>query len=109
MAYLNLLFRERADLADTADEYRRDVGNTQAYKLVKQVDPVYSPLAKQARIRGLVSGHPLLVQAAIDAVRQWIYDPTLLNGQPVEVVTMIDVNFPPDSVGPGDARKPGIG
>jgi protein TonB len=41
----------------------------------------------------LVSGHPLLVQSAQDAVKQWVYQPTLLNGEPVEVVTEIDVNF----------------
>jgi periplasmic protein TonB len=68
-------------------------------------------LAKQARIQGtvrfnavigrdgtiqnltLASGHPLLVPAATEAVRQWVYQPTLLNGEPVEVVTQIDVNF----------------
>jgi protein TonB len=68
-------------------------------------------LAKQARIQGvvrftaiigrdgtiqnltLVSGHPLLVSAAQEAVKQWRYKPTLLNGEPVEVVTQIDVNF----------------
>ena len=41
----------------------------------------------------LASGHPLLVPAATEAVRQWVYQPTLLNGEPVEVVTQIDVNF----------------
>ena len=41
----------------------------------------------------LVSGHPLLVAAAQEAVKQWQYKPTLLNGEPVEVVTQIDVNF----------------
>ena len=41
----------------------------------------------------LISGHPLLTQAAQDAVRQWKYEPTLLNGQPVEVDTTIDVLF----------------
>ena len=41
----------------------------------------------------LVSGHPLLVAAAQEAVKQWIYKPTLLNGEPVEVITQIDVNF----------------
>jgi protein TonB len=41
----------------------------------------------------LVSGHPLLVPSATEAVRQWKYQPTLLNGEPVEVVTQIDVNF----------------
>ena len=41
----------------------------------------------------LISGHPLLVQAAIDAVRQWVYRTTLLNGNPVDVETEVDVNF----------------
>ncbi len=86
-------------------------GNVQAAKLVHQVRPVYPPLARQARISGTVrleavisrsglieslqvmSGHPLLTQAALDAVRQWVYQPTLLNNVPVEVLTQIDVNF----------------
>jgi len=86
-------------------------GNVQAANLVRKITPVYPPLAKQARVQGtvrftaviskdgtiqqlqLVSGHPLLVQAAQDAVKQWLYKPTLLNGEPVEVVTQIDVNF----------------
>ncbi len=41
----------------------------------------------------LVSGHPLLVPSATEAVKQWVYKPTLLNGEPVEVITQIDVNF----------------
>jgi protein TonB len=41
----------------------------------------------------VVSGHPLLVPSALEAVKQWVYQPTLLNGEPVEVVTQIDVNF----------------
>jgi TonB family protein len=83
----------------------------QASNLVNKVVPLYPPLAKQARIEGvvqfnviiardgtvsnltLISGHPLLVAAATDAVKQWVYKPTLLNGQPVEVITNIDVNF----------------
>jgi protein TonB len=86
-------------------------GQVQAAKLVRQPKPAYPPLAKQARISGtvrfnavigkdgsiqnltLVSGHPLLVPSAQEAVRQWQYQPTLLNGEPVEVVTTIDVNF----------------
>jgi protein TonB len=86
-------------------------GNVQAANLIKKVAPVYPPLAKQARIQGHVllsavisnegtiqdlkvnSGHPLLVQSAMDAVRQWQYKPTMLNGEPVEVSTEIDVNF----------------
>jgi protein TonB len=79
--------------------------------LISQPPAVYPPLAKQAHIQGVVKlsatiakdgtiqnlevieGHPLLIPAAMDAVRQWVYKPTLLNGQPVEVVTQIDVNF----------------
>ena len=86
-------------------------GNVQAAKLIRQPKPTYPPLAKQARIQGtvrfnavigkdgtiqnltLVSGHHLLIPSAQDAVRQWVYQPTTLNGEPVEVVTTIDVNF----------------
>jgi protein TonB len=86
-------------------------GNVQAARLVNKVQPLYPPLARQTRISGtvklhaiigkdgsvqqlaMVSGHPLLVQAALDAVRQWRYQPTLLNGEPVEVDTEIDVIF----------------
>jgi len=86
-------------------------GNVQQAKLVRQPKPVYPPLAKQARISGIVhlaaviskdgtiqdlkviSGHPLLIPSALEAVKQWVYQPTLLNGEPVEVSTQIDVNF----------------
>jgi protein TonB len=86
-------------------------GSVQQAKLIRQPRPVYPPLAKQARISGTVqlsaviakngtiqelkavSGHPLLIPAALEAVRQWVYQPTLLNGEPVEVQTTIDVNF----------------
>jgi protein TonB len=79
--------------------------------LTHKVVPVYPPLAKSAGVQGtveftatiskegrienlrLVRGHPLLVEAARQAVLQWRYRPTLLNGQPVEVVTDIIVNF----------------
>ena len=156
MAYLNLLIRERADLRDSPEEYRRDIaeaeqwfrkaiaakqhgpappiisalpppppaaasdslpqrirvgGNVAARSLIAKVDPVYPPLGPHARIQGtvhfaaiigtdgrvlnlqLIGGHPLLVQAAQHAVKQWLYEPTLLNGTPVEVVTQIDVQF----------------
>jgi protein TonB len=80
-------------------------------RLIRRVDPLYPPLARQARISGVVelegvigidgrlrelavkSGHPLLVRAAIDAVRQWLYEPTTLNGESVEVVAPITVSF----------------
>ena len=86
-------------------------GNVMAANLIRQVKPTYPPLARQARISGtvvfsaiiskegtienlaLVSGHPLLVSAAKEAVSQWVYKPTLLNGEPVEVATTISVNF----------------
>lgn len=86
-------------------------GNVQAAHLVNRVQPIYPPLARQTRISGtvklhaiiaknggvesltVVSGHPLLVQSALDAVKQWRYQPTLLNGDPVEVDTEIDVIF----------------
>jgi protein TonB len=89
----------------------RQGGNVQAAKLVNRVQPQYPPLARQTRISGTVrlhaiigkdgsvqqlevmSGHPLLVQSALDAVRQWRYQPTTLNGDPVEVDTTIDVIF----------------
>ncbi|MGA8030365.1 MAG: TonB family protein [Bryobacteraceae bacterium] len=79
--------------------------------LIRKVQPVYPPLAKSARVQGsveftatigkegnienlkVIHGHPLLVNAAKDAVLQWKYRPTLLNGQPVEVITEIIVNF----------------
>ncbi|MDQ6760172.1 MAG: energy transducer TonB [Acidobacteriota bacterium] len=180
MAYLNLLYRERADLYDTAGEYKRDVqiaddwvkraldakkaktqtvqlkpklgdggqvpagviggvigsspsdappppnvssgaqdtpkrirvgGNVQAANLIEKPEPDYPALARQARIQGtvrynviilndgtvgsltLVSGHPLLIPAATEAVRRYRYRPVLLNGQPVEVITEIQVGF----------------
>ena len=86
-------------------------GSVQAAKLLKQVVPMYPQPARQLRISGTVhllgiiakdgtiqrlqvlSGHPLLRQAALDAVSQWIYRPTVLNGQPVEVEAPIDVIF----------------
>ncbi|MDT8068617.1 MAG: energy transducer TonB [Terriglobia bacterium] len=79
--------------------------------LIRQVQPVYPAMAKATRTQGKVllaavidsngritrlrvlAGHPLLIPAAIDAVRQWRYRPYILNGQPVEVETQITVNF----------------
>jgi protein TonB len=52
-------------------------------------------ITREGRIGQLriLSGHPLLVKAAFDAVSQWVYSPTLLNGQPVEVEAPIEVRF----------------
>ena len=79
--------------------------------LIRKGSPNYPPLARQARIQGtvllqaqiskdgsiqnlqLISGHPMLAPAAIEAVKQWKYKPYLLNGEPVEVETQVQVNF----------------
>ena len=86
-------------------------GVIQAAKIVSQPSPIYPVLAHQAGIQGsvllhavldkdgrvselqVISGHPLLVQAALNAVKQWRYQPTLLNNEPVEVDTTITVTF----------------
>ncbi|HEV2199219.1 MAG TPA: TonB family protein [Bryobacteraceae bacterium] len=86
-------------------------GDVQAALLLQRIEPIYPNLAQLGRIRGnvvlravigtdgqiknltVVSGHPLLVQAAVRAVRQWLYRPTFLNGAPVEVITEIVVRF----------------
>jgi TonB family protein len=86
-------------------------GNIQESKLIRRVEPVYPELAKQARVQGRVvlvvtvdeegsvaeikvrNGHPLLYEAAVSAVRQWKYSPTLLNGEPVPVVATVTVRF----------------
>ena len=79
--------------------------------LIRKVQPAYPPLARQARIQGqvllqaqiskdgsienlqLISGHPMLAPAAIEAVKQWRYKPYMLNGEPVAVDTQVVVNF----------------
>jgi protein TonB len=86
-------------------------GDVQMAKLLRKVIPEYPAMAKTARISGivrligiigkdgairnlqLVSGHPMLARAALEAVQQWVYKPTLLNGNPVEVIAPIEVNF----------------
>jgi len=79
--------------------------------IIYRVQPSYPPIARQARVQGtvelraiiskvgtienlvVVSGHPMLVKSAIEAVRQWRYRPYLLNNEPIEVETEITVNF----------------
>jgi protein TonB len=86
-------------------------GRVQAPRVIRQVQPVYPVLAREAKIYGvvvidsvidadgnvtemkLVSGHPLLTQAAFDAVGQWKYQPTLLNGTPVAIEMYVTVHF----------------
>lgn len=85
--------------------------NVQQAMLAKRVEPVYPPAAVEAQVTGVVTlsvilstegkvqqiqamdGHPVLVPAAMEAVRQWEYKPTLLNDKPVEVATTIEVRF----------------
>jgi TonB family protein len=140
MLYMNQFIRERADLADTPEEYSQDIeaadrlvqkalvvnkrkaegdvpsrirvgASVMEAKLIHRVDPVYAPLALQARIAGdvklnvtiskegtvsnimVISGHPLLIPSAVEAVKQWLYQPMLLNGAPVEVATEVHVPF----------------
>ncbi len=162
MAYMNLLIRERADLRDTAEEWKRDTAiadewvrkalaikktkmeqrnypvisdapplpppspskaqadrprririadNVVQENRLRNVLPVYPELARRAGIQGVVrlsivvgyqglvsdikviSGHPLLIPAALDAVQQWEYRPAILNGQPVQVETEVSIPF----------------
>jgi protein TonB len=94
-----------------AQEVVRVGGNVQAPRPVKHVDAVYPEEAKAAGVSGVViieitvatdgtvadarvlRSIPMLDQAALDAVRQWAYEPALLNGEPVEVLMTVTVNF----------------
>jgi protein TonB len=87
------------------------VGKPQESKLIRKVEPVYPELAKRTRTQGKVvleitvdqegnvsdaraiSGNPILIEAAITAVRQWKYTPTFLNGKPVSVTTTATIEF----------------
>lgn len=86
-------------------------GQIKEPKKLKNVNPAYPDIAKQARVQGVVilectispqgkvtdvkvlRGIPLLDSAAIEAVKQWVYSPTLLNGVPVPVIMTVTVNF----------------
>jgi protein TonB len=83
----------------------------QAAKLVTKIAPEYPGLATVAQVQGVVrlsviidsagrvantfvlAGHPLLIDAALTAVKQWVYRPTIVNGKAVEVVTEVEVEF----------------
>ena len=89
----------------------RAIGNIKPPRLIKQVEPVYPNIARQARVEGVVilevitdiSGKvqharalrsiPLLDQAAIDAVRQWVYEPTIIDGIPRGVIHTVTLTF----------------
>ena len=86
-------------------------GKVQSANLIRRVRPSYPPLARQSRIQGtvvleaiiskqgyvenlrVIKGHPMLTEAAMKAVKQWYYKPTVLNDAPVEVITRVTVNF----------------
>ena len=99
-------------LSQEASETPIEVSSDSIQSLLsRKVPPVYPPLARQARIQGtvilnviitksgdigavrLVSGHPVLAPAAIEAVKQWRYQPYLVNGQAEEVTTNLQINF----------------
>jgi TonB family protein len=105
-----------ASLPDTRSGPPRRIrvgGNVQATKLIQQVQPIYPEQAQVRGIQGTVLieavifkdgsigtmrvlnklADPELVDAAVEAVKNWRYEPTLLNGQPIEIVTTITVNF----------------
>jgi TonB family protein len=121
--------------AQEATPQRAMVGQpVMASQITARVDPVYPPLARQARLQGtvvlkvqisktgdveniqLISGHPMLAPAAIEAVKQWKYKPYLVNSEPVEVETQVTVSFKlagkvPVEGGADDARggiAPGV-
>jgi protein TonB len=98
-------------LALAQDAPIRIGGNVQQANRLSWVTPVYPPKAKENRIEGtvslqvtigkdghvsdvsLISGPGELVSSAVEAVQQWVYKPTLLNGEPVRVITTVDVNY----------------
>ncbi|MGZ5439531.1 MAG: energy transducer TonB, partial [Candidatus Aminicenantales bacterium] len=89
----------------------RAIGDVKPPKLVREVAPVYPEIARQARVEGIViveattdvygrvtsvkvlRSIPLLDQAAIDAVRQWVYEPMIINGRPRPVMFTVTVRF----------------
>jgi periplasmic protein TonB len=102
----------KADATERSTETRRiRTSSIELARVIHRVEPVYPPVAKLAHVSGTVeltgvigtdgrirelkalSGNPLLVKAAMDAVSQWIYAPPILNGERVEVIAPITVNF----------------
>jgi len=103
--------RHTVEQAQASQTIRLHVSHLESAKVLYQAKPVYPALARATHTSGTVhlmgviatdgtiqslhvlSGSPLLVKAAVDAVRQWRYQPTVLNGQAVEVEAPIDVTF----------------
>jgi TonB family protein len=103
---VTLIIRVPGESAPAAQPERMPSGN-----LITQVPPQYPPLARQARIQGtvrfdlligedgkvenvtLIAGHPLLVPAATEAVKQWVYKPYSQNGKPIKAIVTANVNF----------------
>jgi len=89
----------------------RAIGEVKAPRCIKRVEPIYPEIARQARVEGIVileattdiygrvqsvkvlRSVPLLDQAAIDAVRQWLYEPLVINGKPRGVIFTVTVTF----------------
>lgn len=111
--------------SQTADRSHQVQADVEQGELTYQVPPTYPPLARQARVQGtvvlhaligkdgsiqeleVVSGHPMLVQAALDAVKQWRYKPYFYNGEPAVVETNINVNFQlSDTPGQAHSNEP---
>lgn len=106
-----VVFGCAASMLLAEDQIIKVGGNVEQANLISKVTPAYPAEAKQDRIQGKVTlqvvidkegrveevsvlaGPDALVQAAVEAVRQWVYRPTLLNGDPVKVQTTVDVNF----------------
>jgi len=100
-----------ASRSDTPAKRVTVSGKEMIQRLIHRVEPVYPPEARRANIEGTVKltaviatdgsiqqlrvdrGHPLLVKAALDAVKLWKYDPVIVDGSAVEVLTGIDVVF----------------
>ena len=116
----------QADTTERKPKALQVGANVEAAQLIRQVAPVYPPIAKTAHISGtvvlhaiigkdgtvedlqFVSGPPLLLKSAMDAVKQWQYKPTLLMGEPVRVDTTISVVYQLDVKNPDNAGESNV-